>query len=553
MRRQVFRALTAFILICSVLIVPAYAESATVTGSKVNLRAGPGTNYYIAAVIDKGQPVEVLNRSDASWYYVSYNGTEGFISSAYLSVNGSSSGITVQQPPSVQTAAGKKDCYINADRVRFRSGPGSNYSIIGEYGIGKAIDVVTTVGDWVAGYIDGVPGYVSRQYVTAGSYAAPSVPSSPSGGITVISPSEIRPDYTLPMPDTSQSTGSITVVATPPTPTPTPPSNAFFVPSPAPSPTPTVPAQTTGIAPANTNGREAYVYGTYVRFRTGPGTNYSIIGTYNTGKSAIAYASVGGGWVFCSIDGHEGYISGDYLYVVPDTASDSSSAGSEQQAQSSITVVDVPVATQQPAATQQTKAYITGNNVRFRSSPSMTSKIMGELFYGNQVTLTGYVDGWAQIVSNGELGYVYADYVREGSYGAIDIEPGKPAAGTNVTGQDIVSFAMRYLGAKYCWGGTTPETGFDCSGFVYYVFSNFGKILNRVANDQAANGTHVDPSDLRPGDIICFYSGSSYIGHVGIYIGNDQFIHSSNSTTGVIISELSGHYSSRGFEARRIV
>ena len=62
-----------------------------------------------------------------------------------------------------------------------------------------------------------------------------------------------------------------------------------------------------------------------------------------------------------------------------------------------------------------------------------------------------------------------------------------------------------------------------------------------------------DQANLQPGDILCFYSGSSYIGHAGIYIGGNKFIHSSNSTTGVIISELSGYYASRGFEARRIV
>ena len=58
---------------------------------------------------------------------------------------------------------------------------------------------------------------------------------------------------------------------------------------------------------------------------------------------------------------------------------------------------------------------------------------------------------------------------------------------------------------------------------------------------------------LQPGDVLCFYSSGSYIGHAGIYIGNNQFVHAANSRTGVIVSDLSGYYSSRGFEARRIV
>ena len=109
------------------------------------------------------------------------------------------------------------------------------------------------------------------------------------------------------------------------------------------------------------------------------------------------------------------------------------------------------------------------------------------------------------------------------------------------------------MGYGYRWGGSSPSTGFDCSGLVYYVYKQFGYTLNRVAQDQASNGVHVEPSAIQPGDILCFYSGSSYIGHVGIYIGGGRFVHASNSTTGVIISELSGYYSSRGYEARRIV
>ena len=109
------------------------------------------------------------------------------------------------------------------------------------------------------------------------------------------------------------------------------------------------------------------------------------------------------------------------------------------------------------------------------------------------------------------------------------------------------------MGYPYVWGGMDPSTGFDCSGLVYYVYGQFGYRLNRVAADQASNGVHVDPSNLQPGDVLCFYSSGSYIGHAGIYIGNNQFVHAANSRTGVIVSDLSGYYSSRGFEARRIV
>lgn len=123
-------------------------------------------------------------------------------------------------------------------------------------------------------------------------------------------------------------------------------------------------------------------------------------------------------------------------------------------------------------------------------------------------------------------------------------------SGGSASGDAVVSEANKYLGTPYVWGGSSPS-GFDCSGLVYYVYSQFGYTLNRVACDQANNGVSV--TDLQPGDILCFYSGGSYIGHVGIYIGDNKFVHAQNSATGVVVTELAGYYASRGYEARRIV
>ena len=119
--------------------------------------------------------------------------------------------------------------------------------------------------------------------------------------------------------------------------------------------------------------------------------------------------------------------------------------------------------------------------------------------------------------------------------------------------REIADYALQFVGYNYTWGGTSPSTGFDCSGLMYYVYQHFGYTLNRVADAQARNGVHVDPSDLQPGDLLCFYSSGSYIGHVGMYIGNNQFVHAANSNMGVIISDLSGYYANRGYEARRII
>ena len=121
---------------------------------------------------------------------------------------------------------------------------------------------------------------------------------------------------------------------------------------------------------------------------------------------------------------------------------------------------------------------------------------------------------------------------------------------TYATGQQVAEFAQQYVGYNYVWGGKSPETGFDCSGLVYYVYQQFGYELNRTAADQARNGTHVEADALEPGDVLCFYKGST-IGHSGIYIGDGNYVHAQDSATGVVVSPLSERRG--GFEARRIL
>ncbi len=118
-------------------------------------------------------------------------------------------------------------------------------------------------------------------------------------------------------------------------------------------------------------------------------------------------------------------------------------------------------------------------------------------------------------------------------------------------GQAIADFAMQFLGCSYVYGGSSPS-GFDCSGLVYYVYGSFGYCLNRGATGQLQNGREVALEELRAGDLVFFGYGSR-ADHVGIYLGNGQFIHAENSGTGVVISSLvEGYYVGRYLTARRI-
>ena len=127
---------------------------------------------------------------------------------------------------------------------------------------------------------------------------------------------------------------------------------------------------------------------------------------------------------------------------------------------------------------------------------------------------------------------------------------------TTVKGNDIVSFAKQYLGYSYVLGGTTPSGGFDCSGFVYYIFGQMGKSISRSLSSQATAGVEVSKANLQIGDIVIFNdSSNSSLGHVGIYVGDSQFIHAANPKRGVVIDYLdsrNSYYNERYVTARRV-
>lgn len=111
----------------------------------------------------------------------------------------------------------------------------------------------------------------------------------------------------------------------------------------------------------------------------------------------------------------------------------------------------------------------------------------------------------------------------------------------NDWGDRLVSRAMKYLGTPYRYGGTSPA-GFDCSGFVYYLYGAvFGQTIPRMPHDMAREGTPVGRSDLKRGDLVFFgYRGT--FTHVGIYAGNGQFVHATHRGSPVQVSPLDGDY-----------
>ncbi len=514
MRKHFIRTFVAMLLVFAMAGTTAFADSAVVIGDAVNLREGPGISYRVLDTLKAGTVVEVTDRSNGSWYAVSYHGQSGYMSAGYLSMTANSSEATV-------VSYGSSSSYEDGYGVIVLDGYGST--------TGNSAPASTTI-------------------VLDSSTPAPTAPAQTASPATPAVP------YT----GSSANEGSAVIIL-------------------ADGSTPPAFSETVAVtADVSLVGRQGYINTDYVCLRTGPSSQYNILATYNKGKELKISGPAEGKWTPCTIDNKDGYIYTQYITLKEDYSNTVASQGSSDgklyntvYVGTSGTISSAPVVTTTVATKPSGNAYITGNNVRFRSGPSMSSAILGEFFYGNSVTITGTSGEWTAISYNGQDGYVYSKYVTSGSYqvstpvvNTISTTPAPNAGGSTVsvpstgsaTGQQIAAFAQQFVGYRYSWGGKSPETGFDCSGFVYYVYSQFGYTLNRVACDQAQNGVHVDPSDLQPGDVLCFYSNDNYyIGHTGIYIGNNKFIHASTSTTGVIITELGGYYFTRGYEARRIV
>jgi len=116
----------------------------------------------------------------------------------------------------------------------------------------------------------------------------------------------------------------------------------------------------------------------------------------------------------------------------------------------------------------------------------------------------------------------------------------------------IIATSKQYIGVKYVFGGTTPS-GFDCSGFTKYVFAKNGVTLPRVSRDQYKKGTSVSLSNLKPGDLVFFsFAKNGVVDHVGIYVGNEQFINASSSK-GVTIYTLGTYWKSVYVGAKRVL
>lgn len=273
-----------------------------------------------------------------------------------------------------------------------------------------------------------------------------------------------------------------------------------------------------------------------LRVRCEASTEADVLTKLNHGTQVEVLSSAQNGWYQISYRDITGYVSSDYLVV--ETSEEAVSAAAAPS--------PTTVAAETPAVTVYDEikyGKVTASSLNVRSGAGTDYDKVDSLAMGKVVELTGECDGWYQI----ESGYISAEYVT-----IVDASE----ATSSSKGQEIADYALTFVGYPYVYGGSSPK-GFDCSGFTTYIYKQFGYSINRTASNQLDNGTAVSMSELQPGDLVFFKksgSGSKRASHVGIYIGNNQFVHASTSTVGVIISGMDEAYYTSGFVGgRRLV
>lgn len=298
-------------------------------------------------------------------------------------------------------------------------------------------------------------------------------------------------------------------------------------------------------------------------------------------------------WSYISVDSIAGWVRTDKIVEKNIVSSEKEKETEEKTSNSNNTEIEI--------------SYIKYDTVNLRKKASINSTVLAKLKLNDEVSVLEKIDSkWSKVKVDGLIGYISTDLLSDKKQEVKEVkeeqsnttsrdseatsrneevkvnkeettttkkeetktelkqettttkkEENKETITLKVTGADIVAYAKKYLGYDYVYGGSSPKTGFDCSGFTYYVYKHFGYTLSRSSTAQANNGTKVSKKDLQPGDLVIYKNASlTKIGHVGIYIGNNKMIHASEPGVGVVITDIDSKahkYPQRYVTARRII
>ncbi|MEX6585130.1 C40 family peptidase [Paraclostridium bifermentans] len=408
---------------------------------------------------------------------------------------------------------------IKGNSVNFRQGPGTNYSSIGKLNTGDKVEYIETVGSWTKIKYNGTEGFVHSDYVSGSTGNEEDNTVKGNKQVTGNSVNFRQgPGTSYSVIKTLNKGTQVGVISE---------SNGWSKIS-YNGTVGYISSQYLGDINSgggqedNTVKENKQVTGSSVNFRKGPGTNYSVISALSKGTK-VGVISESNGWSKISYNGTIGYISSQYL-------GDINSGGGQED------------------NTVKENKQVTASSVNFRKGPGTNYSVIRSLSRGTQVGVISESNGWSKINYNGTIGYASSQYL-----GTVDSGGGENP-GQSSSADKVINIAKQQLGKTYVWGAEGPNT-FDCSGFTMYSFRNgAGVNLPRVSKDQSKYGTSVSKSNLQKGDLVFFDTdGDGVVNHVGIYIGNNEFIHASSGAGKVVISQFNSYYNSKFTNARRVL
>lgn len=289
---------------------------------------------------------------------------------------------------------------------------------------------------------------------------------------------------------------------------------------------------------------QVYNVSTNLRVRTSPSTSATVLGYLINGEN-VKIKDQSGEWYKIDFEGKDGYVHKDYIKLV-EAGNSGNSTNPPSNNNNSESVVN-----------KIGQVYNVSTNLRVRSAADSNSTVIGYLLNGDIVDIQGQSGSWYKINFNGQTGFVHSDYIK--------IVEG--AVNPSSTYETVYNAMKQHIGAPYVWGGAgellttsllntlkqrfpneaasgmyTRAEGyvdqgyraFDCSGLMQWGFKQAGINLGRTTRDQIYNGKEVSLSDIKPGDLL-FYSD---LNHVGMYVGNDQWIESPNKNANVRITAV---------------
>ncbi len=493
--------------------------------TNLRIRKSPNTSSDVIGYLTNGE-IFNIDGKEGSWYKINANGKVGYIHGDYVkevSGNSNSSSNNSGSNSNLDTSlAGKKGTVVNVSTsLRVRQSPSTSSSVVGSLRGGQTFEIKGKSGSWYYINSNVLTGYIHGDYVQVGENI------SNNGG---------------------QSSGN------------------------------------NGQSSENNSGMDTSLAGktgkvvnvsTSLRIRQSPSTSSSVVGSLSAGQT-FKINGKNGAWYNIDAQGTKGHVHGDYVQVL--SGNEGSNNSNNNQSGNSNNNLD------ESYNGKTGKVVNVTTNLRLRSQPNTSSSVLAYLLPNEKFTLKGKTSsGWFKVNYNGKVGYLNEEYVKivssdEGSNG----NQGGSTGGGQVNQskyEQVLSIMKSHIGSPYIYGGsgevltssllsslrrTFPDhaargfydipssylngnyRAFDCSGLMQWSFRQAGISLGRTTWDQINNGYEVSPSNAKPGDLLFF----SNLGHVGMYIGNGQWIEAPNK--GKFVSITSVPWSKIG-RARRVL